>query len=244
MKQEYETIYHDVEQTHFWFKARRNYIINLLKDYPKEINILDIGCSSGILLRELAASGFDQNNLYGIDISEKAISNCKRNGLQNTFVMDAQKITLEKQFDVIIASDCLEHLQDDLKALENWHSLLKEDGVLFVFVPAFMALWSAHDEANMHFRRYVKSELINKLIASGFNIENAGYWNFFLFFPAALMRYLEKLKRSSAESNTGNLEKPSAFNNVLYTILGFENKLLRHINFPFGVSTFCIAGKS
>src|SRR5690606_25684581 len=101
------------------------------------INILDIGCSSGILLRELKAQGFHVNKLYGIDISEEAIKNCRAGGIPNAFVMDAQAIDLQDKFDVIIASDCLEHLADDRKAINNWNWLLKPGGQLWVFVPAF-----------------------------------------------------------------------------------------------------------
>jgi predicted SAM-dependent methyltransferase len=73
--------------------------------------------------------------------------------------MDAQNITLDEKFDVIIASDCLEHLKEDEKALKNWYELLNKNGVAFIFVPAFMSLWSYHDEYNMHYRRYTNSEL-------------------------------------------------------------------------------------
>ena len=130
-----------------------------MKNAPKESLILDIGCSSGIFLKDLERLGFKIENLFGIDISEKAIANCKSNGIQNAFVMDAQNITLLEKFDIIIASDCLEHLQDDIKAINNWKSLLKNGGLMYVFVPAFQSLWSYHDEVNKHFRRYTKIEL-------------------------------------------------------------------------------------
>ena len=113
MEKEFEEKYHQIEKNHFWFKARRKYIIQLLKSQPKHINILDIGCSSGLLLKELINIGFEPDNLFGIDISSIAIKNCKKNGLGNTSVMDAQCIELNKTFDVIIASDCLEHIEND-----------------------------------------------------------------------------------------------------------------------------------
>ena len=108
MKRSFEKQYHESEKKHFWFKSRRNYIIELLKNSPKNSKILDIGCSSGILLSELVEIGFDITNLYGIDISNYAIDNCKKNGLYNVFVMNAQNISIDNTFDFIIASDCLE----------------------------------------------------------------------------------------------------------------------------------------
>lgn len=245
MRKYFEETYHDIEKTHFWFKSRRNYILNLLKEYPKDATILDIGCSSGILLNELRELGFKISNLYGIDISEKAIHNCMKNGIQNSFVMDAQSIKLKMKFDVIIASDCLEHLEDDSKALNNWNQLLKHNGSLLIFVPAFMTLWSEHDVQNMHFRRYTKSNLKKKLYENDFKIDKSSYWNFFLFIPILTVRLLSKFKIFKNPNSTGNLKKEGKLLNSLFlTLINFENKLLKYINFPFGVSTYCIARKN
>ena len=178
----------------------------------------------------------------GIDISAKAIENCKANGIENAFVMDAQNITLPQKFDVIIASDCLEHLKDDHKALQNWHSLLKPNGTLLVFVPALMALWSEHDVQNMHYRRYTKSELQTKLKQNGFQISKASYWNFLLFAPIYAVRLLNRLLPAK-KSKTGDLEDEMRFNGLFYNLINLENKTLKYINLPIGVSTYCIAKK-
>lgn len=243
MKESFEKKYHKNEKNHFWFKARRKYILQLLKSAPKNIAVLDIGCASGILLNELLKIGFDANNLYGIDISSKAIENCKRNGICNSFVMDAQNIVLNKKFNLIIASDCLEHIKYDENALNNWYNLLTPGGFLYVFVPAYRILWSAHDDVNMHFRRYTKKELKRKLENNHFKITKSGYWNFFLFLPILLVRMLSKLNISKTQNTTGNLNEPALFNNLLFNLINFENKLLKYVAFPFGVSTYCVAQK-
>jgi SAM-dependent methyltransferase len=242
MEKDFEKKYHDVEIDHWWFKSRRKYLLDLLKDAPKDSKVLDIGCSSGIFLKDLETLGFKTENLFGIDISEKAIANCKSNGIRNCFVMDAQNITLTETFDIIIASDCLEHLEDDKKALANWKNLLKIGGKMYVFVPAFMSLWSYHDEVNMHYRRYTSAELKSKIInTDNMEIQKAGYWNFFLFTPVYLFRKLsavfQKNKTGESDISIGN----SFVNGSLLQLIIFENKLLKAVNFPFGVSTFCIA---
>lgn len=239
MEKEFEKKYHQTEKKHFWFKARRKYILQLLKNQPKHAKILDIGCSSGLLLKELIDSGFDSNNLFGIDISSQAIKNCKENGITNAFVMDAQSTELNTTFDVIIASDCLEHIKNDEKALENWHHNLKPNGLLLVFVPAYKILWSTHDDVNMHFRRYTKNELKRKLEKNCFKINKSSYWNFFLFFPVLLIRLFFKLN----PAKNGDLNQIPRFNSFFYHLVNFENKLLNYFNFPFGVSAFCIAKK-
>jgi len=243
MKTDFEKVYHQIEKRHFWFVARRNYILKTLGKVDRNSKILDIGCSSGILLEELSQIGFKLENLYGIDISENAINNCKNAGFKNTFIMDAQSIDLNQKFDIIIASDCLEHLEDDEKALRNWNNLLKPNGLAYIFVPAFMSLWSEHDEANMHFRRYGRNELSDKLKNNGFEIIKASFWNFLLFMPIYIVRLISKIKPSK-NSKTGDLNKLPLFNKFLLSLLNFENRFHTHINFPFGVSSYVFAKKT
>lgn len=245
MKESFEQTYHELEKNHWWFKSRRNYIHSLLKAYPKDTSILDIGCSSGILLRELREQGFSVNKLYGVDISEEAIKNCWANGIPNAFAMDAQAIDLQEKFDVIVASDCLEHLADDRKAIKNWNGLLKPGGELWVFVPAFSFLWSAHDVANMHYRRYTRQELKEKLSHEQLQILKASYWNFSLFLPVSLVRLISRLWPGRNKNASGDLyQLPGPVNEYLSKLVFFENRLLQHLNFPFGVSTYCIAKKA
>jgi SAM-dependent methyltransferase len=242
MEIDYEKKYHEVEKKNWWFVSRRKYLLDLLKDKSTESKILDIGCSSGIFLNDLEQLGFKNENLFGIDISEKAIQNCKNNGIQNAFVMDGQDIKLTEKFDIIVASDCLEHLEDDIKAIQNWNDLLKEGGEMYVFVPAFQSLWSYHDEVNRHFRRYTKNELETKLSSSELTILKSSYWNFTLFLPVFIFRKFSSFLPKSKKEKGQILENECANRFLLYLIL-VENKMLNFINFPFGVSTFCIVKK-
>lgn len=242
MELDYENKYHEVETKNWWFVSRRKYLLDLLKDAPRDSKIIDIGCSSGIFLKDLEQLGFKNENLYGVDISEKAIENCKNNGIKNAFVMDAQNIILKEKFDIIIASDCLEHLQDDIKAINNWNELLKIGGKMYVFVPAFQFLWSYHDEINWHFRRYTKSELKTKLSNAKLTILKASYWNFTLFIPVFIFRKITRILPQSNKEE-GQIVRNKLVNFLLLQLLLLENKLLQYSNFPFGVSTFCIVKK-
>lgn len=232
-----------METENRWFISRRKYLIDLLQNAPKDSKILDIGCSSGIFLKDLERLGFKMEHLYGIDISEKAIENCKKNGIRNAFVMDAQNITLMEKFDIIVASDCLEHLENDTKAIRNWYELLKTGGMMYVFVPAFQSLWSAHDEVNRHFRRYTNKELKEKLLSEKLTILKSGYWNFVLFIPLYLFRKADAVL-SRNKKKEGQVIDSKIANIILLKLLLFENKLLKYISFPAGVSTFCIAKKN
>jgi SAM-dependent methyltransferase len=156
--------------------------------------------------------------------------------------MDAQNIMLSERFDIIVASDCLEHLKDDKKAIKNWFELLNTGGILCVFVPAFESLWSKHDEVNMHFRRYTSEELKTKLIGEGLTILKSSYWNFFLFIPLCFFRKIDAFV-SRNKKKEGQIIDNKMANFFLLKLLLFENWLLKYFDFPFGVSTFCVAKK-
>jgi SAM-dependent methyltransferase len=239
MEVDFEKKYHEVESENWWFVSRRKYLLDLLKEVSRDSKIIDIGCSSGIFLKDLELLGFKTENLFGVDISEKAIENCRKNGIQNAFVMDAQNISLPEKFDIIIASDCLEHLEDDTKAIQNWKELLKTDGKMYVFVPAFQSLWSAHDEVNRHFRRYTNKDLKSKLQNANLTILKSSYWNFSLFIPVYLFRKISTILPKN-EKEEGQIVGNKLINTILLNLVLFENKLLNFVNFPFGVSTFCI----
>lgn len=244
MEQRYEEHYHRLEKSHFWFKARRNFILQLLKDAPKNSRILDVGCSSGLLLHDLKSIGFLSDNLYGIDISETAISNCKKEGLTNCYVMSGDAISFEHKFDIIIASDSLEHIENDFTAVKNWEQHLNKNGKVYIFVPAFNVLWSQHDVENKHYRRYKKCQLVEVVTTSNLKVLRASYWNFFLFLPVLIVRKIQSIIIKNHNDHRGNLKSVSVLNVILLGLLNIENKLLSLINFPFGISVFCIAQKS
>ena len=177
----------------------------LLSKQDRSIKILDIGCSSGIFLEELLQMGFNVDHLFGIDISEEGIAKAKARGLKHVFVMDGAKIDFpEESFDLLISSDSLEHIETEQAALSCWTTLLKPKGRLIIFVPAFMFLWSAHDVVNQHFRRYTRKELTAKIQQFPYQIEQSGYWNFSLFFPIAIVRWLKKSSiKGGASSRRG-----------------------------------------
>lgn len=246
MEKAYEDQYHRVESDHWWFLGRRQIVRALvLGNRPdRRCRILEMGCSGGQLIRQLQGDGYRE--VAGIDISPDAIALCRRAGLEAQ-VMDAQQLSLpEASFDVITASDVLEHLADEQKALQEWGRVLRPGGLLVVFVPAFMFLWTAHDEANRHYRRYRRGGLCAALQAGGFVVERSAYWNAFLFPPIAAIRVLRKLlPKGRPSSGAGDLFKPPAAVNALLThLLLAENRLMcAGVNWPFGVSVMALARK-
>lgn len=240
MKENYELKYHRLEKEYWWCKSRRDILFRIIKNFDKNSKILDAGCASGILISFLKEKGI--TNVYGIDNSKEAIKMCKKT-LKNVFLMDASKTRFKKEsFDIIIASDILEHIENEEKTLSEWHRILKPDGTLILFVPAFNFLWSVHDKINNHQRRYNMMQLRESLDKNRFLIKRSSYWNFTLFIPTAIMKLFKKILNS--EEKDDFIEINPAINNFLFKLMKFENEILeKGINFPFGISLFAIAKK-
>lgn len=241
MQKEFEKQYHLMEEENWWCRARRELILHLLEGAPKTSSILEIGCSTGLLMEAFMRAGFQ--HLTGIDVSPAAIEQCRLRQAGTALVMNGSHTSFtNRNFDVIVASDVLEHLADDAEALAEWARLLKPGGKLVVFVPAFQFLWGPHDVRNLHRRRYSYTALNNVLRTSGFRILRLSYWNSMLL-PAALLAALARKARPS--SHEAELEDPFKLspwlNSILYGMLHFENHLLQTINLHAGVSLFALA---
>ena len=247
MNKGFEDTYHKLEEKHWWFVARRSVVKDLVAKYAtnRDASILEIGCSGGPLMKELRACGF--TDLTGIDISEDAIELCKKAQAGEAYVMDAQSPSFDAEsFDLIIASDVLEHLEKAEVAVSAWHRLLKTNGTLIVFVPAFMFLWSEHDIVNRHFHRYRARELAKLLGDAEFEIRRTGYWNSMLFLPVAVLRLIRRCMPASSKGlPDGDLKPvPNFLNRFLTMLLEVENSLIRAgFKLPCGVSVMVIATK-
>ena len=241
----WEQSYYQLEENYWWCVARREVILSLISKFKlsKKAHILDIGCSTGCFIQELIKKGF--KNVYGVDISEQSIAQCRKKGLKNIENMDAAGMRFNNNtFDLIISSDSLEHLKNDQKALRDWNRMLRPNGILIAFVPAYKFLWCIHDISNHHFRRYSKWELCNKLLRANYSIVRCSYCNSILFAPIGMLILLSKLiVRKSVHSNK-IFFIPGWLNNLLIQVMRFENKLIENNNIPFGISIFFIARKN
>lgn len=237
--------YYELERDQWWCRARRELIVGLMRSYPKSSRILEIGCAGGYLLQSFKENGFQ--NISGIDVSHEAVSLCRAKGLDVRLGDGGAVWFPDQSFDVIIASDVLEHIRDDKAALRSWSRMLASGGVLMCFVPAFQFLWSGHDVANHHERRYRLPRLVHLVRGAGLLPERASFWNFFLFFPTAIIRGVAGM------FHRGTIRPQDQFyafgggfaNAALLALVRFENRLfLRGVNFSVGVSAFVLARKS
>src|SRR5258706_9542533 len=217
---EYGEMY-KLESFYWWFVARRNLLDALIKSVAREFDdpiMLDVGCGTGINYSVISKYGA----AVSTDASQEALKFSKSRGVGDLVRSNVETLPFNgASFDVVTALDMLEHVDDDLRALDELNRIMKVGGVLVITVPAYGFLWSEHDEALHHRRRYAASELRNKLTRSGFEVERVTYYITFLFFPILFMRFVQSVSRTSIHPKTSHVILPGWLNSLLIAILGF-----------------------
>ena len=239
---EYSELY-KLETFYWWFVARRKLLASTLKAIVKptgDAQMLDIGCGTGINFSTLSRFG----KVFSVDSSQEAMKFSRMRGVDPLVLSGTETLAFATEtFDVITILDVLEHIDDDLAALGEIHRVTKSGGLLVITVPAYGFLWSEHDEALHHRRRYAASELRNKLTRAGLEVERVSYYICFLFFPILIVRFLQSIFKKSIHPKTSHVILPEWINSFLIFILDCERYFLKWINFPFGVSLICVARK-
>ena len=232
-----------MEDFYWWFVGRRRILKRLLGKSPighRSLPVLDVGCGSGRLLLDLQRGAF----AVGLDLSGEALSLARGRGCRWLVRGDAQRLPIKTgSVGLITALDLLEHLDDDEGALREMHRALAPGGRLFLTVPALKFLWSEHDEALQHRRRYSMAELREKVERAGFEIERLTYAIFFLFLPTLLFRLVQRAAGRGKRPRTALIIFPWPINAIFTATLYIEAQLLKRLRLPMGVSLICIARK-
>jgi SAM-dependent methyltransferase len=243
MHDEMYDVHFNVQKHHWWFVVKERIVRDMIEACRLQgnpLDILDVGCGPGLMLEGLREYG----NISGMDFSEKAvqysqsknIGDIRRGELPHSFAFKGKK------FDLILALDVIEHIEEDVESLRVLHDALKPQGKIVLTVPAYQFLWSKHDEVNEHKRRYILSELRKKMASASLKVEKISYYNTFLFPLIFIARIFQMLLKMDTDSD---LEIPPPFvNEALKMVFHAERLFLkRGVRFPFGVSLIAIAGK-
>jgi len=241
---EYEIMYH-IESTYWWFRGKQFLIDMLLGRHfkgGKSNRSLDIGAGTGSTLEFLRKFG----PAYGVEFSTVAIHMLRQRGLNSIVRSDAENPMPFKSdtFSIVTCLDVLEHLGNDSGLIEEMVRVCKPGGLILITVPALRFLWSRHDEALHHKRRYTKKQLLNQVVSPNCSVIKASYFNAFLFVPIVAVRKLESFWKNDKEAKSDFFVPiPEWMNRFLYFLYTTELKCLRIANFPFGVSIVMIVQK-
>lgn len=231
-----------VEDEMWYYRALHRHIAReLLRRYgPHPANILDAGCGTGGLIRRLEADR-PAWRWTGVDVEplacEYSRSRCQAQ------IIEASAMALpfpDASFDAVVSADVLYHLDDDVAALRELGRVLRPDGLLVVNVPAHRWLWSYHDVAVHGRRRYVRSELSEKLGFAGFCVSVVTHWN---TLPLPLVFLRRKLLPPPREGSDVRLY-PKIVEAAFAAMMTVERQWLRlGGSLPLGSSILAVAAK-
>ncbi len=228
----------ELDQHHWWFIARRRILDSLIRRVvrpPKNARVLEVGCGTGHNLPMLC--GYGALDACELDDCARALST-KRLGreVRNARLPDLSMFERDV-YDVVALLDVLEHVPDDVASLRAIRHRLKPGGALLLTVPANPWMWSAHDTAHHHFRRYSKRELARVVAEAGFEVQLLSFFNTLLFPLIAAARIVGKLsgKHAADDQLPGD-----AVNGALEKIFGLETNLVGRVPMPFGVSLVAV----
>ena len=211
------------EERHWWYRGRlrivRHQVARL--GLPPGARILDAGCGSGRVLDELAQYG----SVTGIDASPVAVAAAEARGHDVSRARVEELPFPDGSFDLVTCLDVIEHTPDDLRALSELVRVTRPGGYLFVTVPAYQSLWSAHDERNGHQRRYRRWNLRQVAESAGWQLVRDTHFNSLLLPPAAAVRLAERKRRHEQRSELAMT--PRWLGPVLELPLRLEAALLR-----------------
>ena len=225
-------------ETHWWFQGKK-YILNNIMRMIDCVGgrYLDIGCGTGMFLRELG----EGMQLSGVDISERALSYCKKKVNAELALAQGRTLPFNKDtFSLVTLLDMLEHVDEDFEVLKEAYRVCLPGAVVIITVPAFGFLWGSHDVVHHHKRRYTRKQLRDLALSAGFRIERLTYTNIFIFIPALLRRMIS---RNSPDKRSDLRPTPYILNEFLKCLYKLEACLLKMTNFPFGVSLLMVLRK-
>lgn len=229
----------DQDAVHWWYRARRRVLAAIIAreiDLPPGARILEIGCGTGHNLAMLAR--FGQVDAVELDDEARAIAERR---LGQT-VAKARLPELEEiergAYDLVALLDVIEHVEADVEALRSVATLLRPGGQILIAVPAHQWMWSGHDEANHHFRRYSATGLRKAIEAAGLGVTMLSPMNSLLFPLAVAARFAGKLT-----GRTGSDDKvpPAPVNRLFDAIFGLEAQLVGRLPMPPSLSLVAIA---
>ena len=231
----------ELDKRHWWFVARRRILRSLIQREvrpPKDARILEIGCGTGHNLGMLGE--FGALEATELDAGARELASTRLGRPVAEAALPDLSMFPAASFDLIALLDVLEHVEDDASALAAIRSRLKVGGKLLVTVPANRWMWSAHDAAHHHHRRYTKRQLRDAATNAGFRVDLLSHFNTLLFPPIAAARLAGKLLgRESADDSI----PPGPVNGLLRRIFELESPLVGRVPMPFGVSLVAVLSR-
>ncbi|MDX6689654.1 MAG: hypothetical protein QOG15_1111 [Solirubrobacteraceae bacterium] len=227
------------DDRHWWYRGRRRIVMDAIERIAPGpgARILDAGCGSGRTLDELARWG----DASGLDAEPAGVAAARSRGHADVRVGAVEQLPWpDGTFDLVTCLDVIEHTPDDRHTLAELRRVTRPGGHLVVTVPAYRSLWSSHDVANGHYRRYSRGSLRRACSDAGWVARAETSFNAILLAPIALVRWAGRLRRTTPTRSDLRLT-PGSFGPLLEFPLRIEAALLRRgVRLPAGVSILAV----
>ena len=225
------------DRRHWWFRGRLAVLLAILRRVlpPGHARLLELGCGTGNVLAALAEFG----EAVGMETHPDLAAAARAAGLDvRTGRLPDDLVVPPGWADAVLLLDVIEHLDADVAALETARRALRPGGLLVITVPAYRWLWSGHDVALGHRRRYTARGLARLVERAGFHVVHASYFNTLLFPAVALTRVWKRLTGDASH----DLHRPSpAVNRWLERVFALERHVVPRVALPFGASLLLVA---
>jgi SAM-dependent methyltransferase len=221
--------------------ASRGLALDSMKTLPGQPVILDVGCASGFLLKDLCTS-LPHAALIGADYLSSLLIRATSNAPNIPLLQfDLRTCPLgDETVDGVTALNVLEHIDDDETAVHQIYRILKRGGIAHLEVPSGPSCYDVYDEVLMHHRRYALSELRRLCENTGFAVEWANHLGFYFFPFFWVTKQTNRLRARSwsADQKRGIVARQirkTARSQLMGSMFTLERMSGKSIHYPVGI---------
>jgi SAM-dependent methyltransferase len=234
-----------MQTSHWWWRGMRRLYRSTLARFlapAARRHVIDVGCGFGANLPVLN----DFGSVVGVDISLDALRAISTRPALGLVQSEADALPFRAgAFEVVALLAVVEHAEHDDRVLTESRRIAKPGAIQILLTSAFMLLWSHHDVANNHYRRYRAKQLDRVERAAGWRILTTSYVNAFVFPAVAVVRIIQRFTLQAGNETTSTYDMgPSVqpLNAILEMLLNIETWLITRLGFrlPFGVDVFSV----
>lgn len=185
-----------LEHRHWWYAARRALVRRTVRPWPTG-RAIDVGCGMGgntAVLRELGWQA------VGVEYTDTGADIAAARGIPVVQGDGRHLPVADESVDLVMSTDAWEHIDDDHAVARETARVLRPGGRVLVAVPAGMALWSGHDVALGHVRRYERQQLADLVTGAGLVIDDLSSWN-------VLLRPVVRARRRNKHTAESEMEE-------------------------------------
>jgi SAM-dependent methyltransferase len=219
------------ESDHWWIRTRLHYLASgaeLAARRFEGLRVLEMGCGTAQNIRFLREEWALRSNVRSVvGIEPQSGGEGAGGGWMSAgdrVLRSLGDLQPDDRFEMLVAMDVLEHVDDDVAALREWAARLVPGAMACITVPAFQWLWSYHDEALGHRRRYTKQGLLALAASAGLKPIGSGYI-FSWLLPVAYAVRVAFPRKSKSDQGSDLTETNAALNRVLTGVGKLEVRL-------------------